>query len=377
MLQLADHGLIYDASSRPPHERTASFTGLFRLRSGSIIASFQVGPKKHAATSTVKLLRSDDRGRTWRELPARFSDRIDGIPGSLSSGELAELPDGRWLLVATWFDRSDPERPLFNEVTEGILHSRQLKAWSSDEGHTWSDWETFSTPDLTGCSATGPLLHWSDGTIGYPFESFKEYDDPSPPRHAAWMQLSRDRGQTIADRHLVARDPKHEKYYWDQRLCTAGPDGAYIALFWTHDRATKQDLPVHLARGSIRQANNGEPPVATTIPGQIAAPLLLADGRLLAFVVDRGRPGTMTLWVSADGGRTWPENDRLVVYTHNDQSAQYHRGEEIDFAEYWEEMGKWTFGHPAIRDLGDGEVLLAFYAGAPNCLSGHWARVRV
>jgi hypothetical protein len=377
MLRLDDGGLIYDATSRSPQERTASFTGLFRLRSGSIIASFQCGPKKHAATSTVKLCRSDDRGRTWRELPARFSDRIDGVPGSLSSAELAELPDGRLLLLATWFDRSDPERPLFDDVTEGILHSRQLRAYSSDEGQTWSAWETFPTPGLTGCSSTGPLLHWDDGTIGYPFESFKEYDDPSPPRHAAWFQVSRDQGRTIADAHLVARDPRHEKYYWDQRLCTAGRDGEYIALFWTHDRATKRDLPVHLARGSIHRPNPDEAPVATTIPGQIAAPLLLRDGRLLAFVVDRGCPGTMTLWVSADGGRTWPEGDRLVVYTHDESAAQHHRGEEIDFAEYWEEMGKWTFGHPAIRDLGDGQVLLAFYAGAPNCLNLRWARVSV
>jgi hypothetical protein len=40
-------------------------------------------------------------------------------------------------------------------------------------------------------------------------------------------------------------------------------------------------------------------------------------------------------------------------------------------------MGKWTFGHPAIRMLPEGRVLLAYYAGTPDCLSIHWARVRV
>src|SRR5436190_2306056 len=32
------------------------------------------------------------------------------------------------LLFATWFDRSDPARPLYDPATEGILHSKQLFA---------------------------------------------------------------------------------------------------------------------------------------------------------------------------------------------------------------------------------------------------------
>ena len=38
--------------------------------------------------------------------------------------------------------------------------------------------------------------------------------------------------------------------------------------------------------------------------------------------------------------------------------------ENIDFNQYWDDMGKWTFGHPAIRQLPDGHLLLAWYAGA-------------
>jgi hypothetical protein len=38
-------------------------------------------------------------------------------------------------------------------------------------------------------------------------------------------------------------------------------------------------------------------------------------------------------------------------------------------------MGKWSFGHPAIRALGGGHGLVAFYAGTPTCMSIHWARI--
>jgi hypothetical protein len=96
---------------------------------------------------------------------------------------------------------------------------------------------------------------------------------------------------------------------------------------------------------------------------------------LLAFVVDRDAPGTMRLWQSSDSGRTWPENDSLLVYTHNEQAAISQRKEEIDFGEYWDDMTKWSFGHPAIRQLADGKILVAFYAGSPQCMSIRWARI--
>jgi hypothetical protein len=376
-MQLEHRGLVFDASNRSADERTTCFTGLCPLSNGSLIASFQIGPTKHAPTSRIRLCRSDDSGSTWRELPARFSNTFEGVPGSLAAGELVETRAGELRVLATWFDRSDPARPLFDPVTEGILRSRQLTAVSTDGGDTFTPWEEVATPGLTGCAATGPLVTWNDGTIAYAFESFKEYDDPTPARHAAWLLISHDGGKTFPLRHLVARDPAHERYYWDQRLCAGEAPGEYIGLFWTHDRAKQHDLRVHFKRGSIHEPEASVQPVETSIPGQIAAPLRLADGRLLAFVVDRGRPGTMTLWLSTDGGATWPESEALVIHTHDEQALLSQGREQIDFAQYWEDMGKWTFGHPAIRDLGTGRVLVTYYAGTPDCLSVHCARVRV
>src|SRR5690606_33488545 len=100
------------------------------------------------------------------------------------------------------------------------------------------------------------------------------------------------------------------------------------------------------------------------------------EKRLLAFVVDRGQPGTMTLWESPDGGQSWPASESLVVYVHEERAAISQGKENVDFAQYWEDMGKWSFGHPAIRRLWDGGVLVAWYAGSPDCMSLHWARLR-
>lgn len=379
-MRVEDHGLVFDASEQPPEERVAAFVSLCPLRSGAILCSFQLGPSKNASTSTLRLCRSRDGGRTWDELPASFERTLSGVPGSLAAGEIVEVEPGKLLLFTTWFDRSDPDRPLFDPESQGILHCRQLMAVSTDEGESWSSWRELPTPGLTGCAITGPVLRWADGTIAFAFESYKEFDDPAPARHGAWLLVSRDGGKTFEAPHLVARHPRDEIYYWDQRLCPSSdsPDGDFVGLFWTHDLKREQDLTVHIRRTSVADDDLERTPItATGIPGQIAAPLVLPDGRLLAFVVDRGDPSTMTLWQSPDGARSWNRKDALVVYTHDESACLSQTTTDVDFNQYWEDMGKWTFGHPAICPLDEDSVLLVYYAGTPERLSVHWARVNV
>jgi len=372
-MKLKSRGTIYDATNRAADEQVASFVSLCRLSSGSILCGFQLGPAKHAVTSTIRLCRSDDHGRSWQELPYRFETQIDGVSGSLSSGELVELEPNHLLLYATWFDRSDPGRPLFDPETQGILHSRQLLSESHDDGATWSDWREVPTPGLSGCSSTGPIQQWPDGRIALAFESYKEFDDLSPATHGAWLMVSHDKGRSFDAPFLVAQHPEHRIFYWDQRVCQGNDTDESIALFWTHDLKEERDLTVHLRRFSVSDRQTTPVIMDTGIPGQIAAPLMLPDGRLQAFVVDRSGPMTMKLWQSPDGGHTWPPNDALLVYEHNEQAVLSQGNSDIDYADYWDDMLQWSFGHPAIRLLDSGEVLLAYYAGVPNCLSVHFA----
>ena len=375
-MRLEDQGLIFDAATRPPSERVAAFVSLCVLESGTILCGFQNGPRKNDVTSTLRLCRSRDGGRTWEELPWEFERTIGGVPGSLSTGEMVEAEPGKLLLLSTWFDRSEPARPLFDPETEGILHGKQLEAVSTDEGETWSAWDEVPIPGLTGCSGSGPCLRWPDGTLAYAFESYKDFDDPSPAPHGARLLVSRDGGETFEAPFLVAQHPEHEVYYWDERLCVGAGGGEFIGMFWSHDLAEKRDLTVHMRRASLDDNDFGKAPITDTgIPGQIAAPLLLADGRLLAFVVYRGEPSTMALWQSRDGGASWPRDDALVVYTHDERALLSQKATDVDFKQYWEDMGKWSFGHPAIRALPGARVLLAHYAGAPDCMSVHWVRV--
>src|SRR3990172_3113243 len=168
---IEERGLIFDAIHRPAQERVNAFTSLCRLRSGTILAGFQSGPAKHATSSTIRICRSENDGRTWHDMGMPFDSPLEGVPGSLATGDMAEVAPGRLVLFSTWFDRSDPDRPLFDPVTQGILHSKQVWAESADEGASWGEWRVLPTPGLTGCAATGPVLQWPDGTMAFAFES--------------------------------------------------------------------------------------------------------------------------------------------------------------------------------------------------------------
>lgn len=377
-MHVEHRSVIYDAAAQPESERVAFFDSVLQLANGTWLSGFTAGRVKHHHQASIRLARSRDGAQSWGLISTRFPSVLNGVPGSLTGAELVEIEPGRLLLFSTWYDRTEPDRPLFDPVTEGILRSRQLMSVSTNDGETWSDWQIVPTPGLSGCALTGPVLKWSNGVIAFAFESFKEFDDPKPARHAAWIVLSRDGGRTFESPLLMAQDPQHKKYFWDQRLCEGATPGEFFNLFWTHDRNAQRDLRVHFQHANwMTECVADQLPVETSIPGQIAAPLLLADGRLLAFVVDRDRPGTLRLWTSRDGGQSWPTSECLTVHVHDEQ-AQLSQGlENIDFAQYWEDMGKWSFGHPSIRPYDANRVLLTYYAGTPGCLSVHAIRVKI
>ncbi len=375
-MQIESRGIIFDPIKWGGDQLLTSFVGLCSTESGALLATCQLGSSKNAVDATLVVCRSIDQGRTWARCEHEFATSIEGCEGSLSSGDIIEVASGQLLLIATWFDRSDPARPFFDPVTEGILRSKQLKAFSNDEGQSWSNWTELDLGGIKACSNTGPILRWADGTIGFAFESLKEYCDPTPVVQRAWCVLSRDGGQTFDAPITVAHDPQNQKFYWDQRLCVGSETGDFIGLFWTHNVAEKKDMPVHLCQGNLLGGDKRiPPPTPTCLEGQIAAPLLLADGRCLVFVVDRSEPGRLILFRSDDREFNWSR--QLTVHSQIEYAELTQGCDKIDYAQYWEDMGKWTFGHPAIVALDGQTVIVAYYAGMPNHTLIHWARIRL
>jgi hypothetical protein len=174
---------------------------------------------------------------------------------------------------------------------------------------------------------------------------------------------------------MVAQHPEHTIYYWDQRVCPGRRPGEFVALFWTHDRSRGQDITVHLRRGQLAgEAVSTGPIVDTGMPGQIAAPIVLSSGRMLALVVDRLWPGRIEIWQSDGDDCQWSKLSPAYVHSGAARSA-YAGGAVVTYTEVWETLEKWRFGCPAIKALGDGEALITYYADLDHYLGVHWVRI--
>lgn len=370
-MKVIDRGIIFDANSTAPRG-SCSFTHLRRLPSQSILSIFRRGSGKDTADGNCVVARSDDGGATWHVVSEGFERVFDGVEGEVREADVWELGDGSWGATMTWVDRSSGG-PLHDAATDTLLPTRVLVTRSTDEGRHWEPTREIETGSLEGVVLTGPGLCLPDHRYLAMVESFQHEEGAPHSLHGAHAIPRSADGLFLAPAQ-VARHPDDRLFYWDQRHDVCPRTGRPIGFFWSYDRQAEQDVPIHAAWGDASTLT-WEAPFSTGIQGQIAAPIPLADGRLLMFYVHRHAPAGMRLIASHDDGRTWDREGEIVVYDH--ATPQAGMAEASDFDQYWEDMSIWSFGHPAAVRLDEETLLLSHYAGRDAAqLSVHWARVR-
>jgi hypothetical protein len=382
-MRILDRGTIFDASAAPVEARFCTCPSLAQLGNGRLVAALRAGSSKDAADEDTPVLVSDDDAATWRLAFHGFGDLP---PGRGRSRVTALTPIGGNRLVAclTWVDRTDPALPLFDPQTEGILPTRTLLAASEDAGESWTVLGEVPLAPHTGNAITGAILSLQDGRMALPYEAWKEWGDARPGRHHAALRLTGPGGLHTSEESLtwpsqwpelaiVAHHPEGEVLYWDQRLTVAPDTGELIAMLWTHDRRSGQDLDIHIAWGSP-DARRWTPPVSTGIGGQICAPLALGGGRVFAAYVHRHHPPSLRAILSDDFGRSWNAAEESVFY-EKARGGEPGMSGSRDFSDYWADMTIWTFGHPEPLLLPSGDVMVAYYAGDSTAMGIHWVRI--
>ncbi len=372
-MHIVDQGTIYDARQAPAHARFCSFTSTCLMQDGTLLVSFRYGSSKDAADENVAVYTSRDEGRTWARVKMGFEPPVPGYPTGFRGGLINEVRPGVLLGHFQWFDRSDPTRPLADPETQGVLPSRTFIATSTDGGGTWSPYTELDMRPHRGQAATGRVEVLRDGALMLPYESWKEWGDTSRGTHTASVRLSRDGGATWAPAVTVATHPIGRLLYWDQRVAVHPDDGRLIAMFWTHDRDAEQDVDMHVNWGSP-DGQEWTTPVSTGLAGQIVAPIVLPDGRVLAAYVHRHDPPSLRALLSDDFGQTWTAAPELVFYDSRSGQEAGSAGKR-DFGDYWADMNVWSFGHPAPVVLPSGDVFIAYYAGDSSAMGVHWVRI--
>jgi photosystem II stability/assembly factor-like uncharacterized protein len=219
----------------------------------------------YAGTEPSRLFRSDDRGRTWRELEALLD---------LPSRPTWSFPPRPWTSHVRWIAPSPHDA---NLLLVGIELGGLMR--STDGGVSWQDHRPGAQPDVHS-------LVW------HPREPGRAYE--AGGGGPAWSEDGGDRWQPAdegLDRHYtwaVAVDPDDPECWFVS--ASTGP-------FAAHDR--RRDPEARLLRRRDRAAwqalDGGLPNPLPAMPYALVA----VEGRLFAGLADG------QLWESRDRGDTW------------------------------------------------------------------------
>lgn len=362
-MKLLDQKQIYIGKANS-ETANCGFGGIAQLPDRTLLATWRVGSAKASWDGRMMLSESRDGGESWPSPREIFPSRqtIKGLYSEVKYVALAALGPDHLLAGTTWLDATDTAKPFVDPVTQEHLPSRGFLSESRDRGQSWGEWsEVEPSPYLNLPLVCGPIAVLPDGRWGCFFEV-----DNGEKWHHAVVKFTSDRGKTWGPAIDVAHDPTNRRLHWDQRIAV-GRDGRLIAMLWTHDTQAKEDLNIHLCE-SRDGGRTWSKPHDTGLSGQVAHPVLLPDGRLVAICV--GRYGLRSLYaaVSRDGGRTF-DPQTLTIYKHQFGDLKTEHG-VMDSCFY-------TFGRPDALADPDGAVHVVYYAGDDKVTGMYWAKISV
>lgn len=371
-IEIIARGILTSGVSGTSHA-TNIFPAFISLSSGKLLATCRVGSKKDSDEENIEIYRSDDSGQTWSKGENIFAPvKVNGKLGSLKLCYLTEINKGHIIAACMWVDRqSYPNKPLFNEETEGCLPMEILLSDSFDDGKTWTALRKISLPDNLGPkSLTGPILKLKDGNIALTIEANKHYLDGSKWKQRVVIIHSLDDGKTWEKPITISEDVSGKIFYWDLR---AGVDalGNIIAFSWTYNSETNSYLNIHRLISSDH-GKTWSGPKNIGITDQPSHPAILQNGTIVLAWVDRFKSQSIRVRMASNIDQDFDENTELILYTQKKvRSTTDHTGELLG------EMSLWSFGLPFAEVLPNDDVMVMYYAGNDAVLDVHWVKLRL
>ena len=371
MLRIIRRGNVFEGRPDTDQAKTC-FPWLVQLSSGELLASFQTAADKNGINCNAALCRSADGGQTWGAPVFPFDGRDNGQDSIVHVAYLTELSPGKIIATVMCCDhQGDPGLEFFNPDTGGLLATDLSISFSEDYGNTWSRLQRVEKGDLEGTPtpAMGAIHDLGNGKLICPFETSKEYNDPSPWIHKAAYFISHDSGRTWPEYRVVASDPESRILYWDHRIAGLG-SGKLVDFFWGYDNVNCKELNAYQSK-TLDNGTTWSQPAVTEIVGQ-PWPIALDDDTFAVVAVDRNFTQTIKLYLTDDFGESFDAAEPLLIY-HRDQ--EYTLQGELN--EQLQEQMNWAYGLPSGIKLPNGNLMITWYAGDKNTTDVCYCEVSV
>lgn len=355
-------GIIYENKLPQLRARQSMFPGICRLSDGKILALHHMGQAFEAADATTYVSFSEDEGKTWGEPKRIFDKESEKIP--LSDGcKPTLLPDGKVIAIGYQFERPDPDLPVGNPETGGLLPDEVFYTISENNGKDWGERVPINTAWQNSTEASAPIVVLNDGSLATPITGFPRWDGSSAGKNCGRLLRSFDGGKTWNDDVICTEFPGDEVTCYEQRICQL-EDGSIIVISWNENTKTGERMNNHVTI-SYDNGKTFSKPIDTGIKGQASSVLALSGNEFLtvhAIRRDTDEPGIYFCITEIKDGkfikkeleRVWAPNTPIIKSKH--------------MAEIFAFM---KFGQPSAIKLSDNKVLLTHW----ECVEGLYKTV--
>lgn len=343
---------IYENPLPQLYARNSAFPNVCVLESEHLIAAHQMGQAFESVDGTTYLSESLDGGRTWSAPRRAFSASESGRPMS-DCAKITMLPDGRLVLFGYAFYRDDPNLPLANIKTGGLLENEVFYAISSDRGKTWTERRVIPTEWSGHTEASAPIYVLQDGSWATPIAPFPKWDGTFPSRECGRLLRSKDQGRTWDDGTVCMEFREEGVTCYEQRMCQM-KNGMLVVIGWNENLRDGQLLNNHITV-STDNGKTFSAPIDTNIRGQAAGILALDDTHVLSLHAlrrDTDRPGIYACIADISNGN-W--NAECMECIWEPQNTIIKSGKMADIFAFLK------FGQPGGVLLHDGTLLMTHW----------------
>ena len=346
-----DVNIIYENPIPQLRSRQAAFPNICQLADGTLLSAMMIGEAFESADGASFLCRSTDGGMTWSAPKRMFDPNQFGRPYSGGS-KVTALPDGRVIALGYAHFREDPEMPVGNPATGGLLDDFVFISFSEDQGETWSPLEEIKCAWGPHVEASAPFYVLQDGSLITPITGFPAWDGSMTGPDVGRALRSPDLGKTFNDDPICMDFGKRVTCY-EQRMCQLD-SGTIINIGWNENIETGERMNNHFT-ASFDNGETWTAPVPTGIPGQASSVCAIGGEKLLALHAvrrDTDRPGIYG-YVVDFSEKTWKIVDEALLWEPAVPMIK-----DTKMAEIFSFL---KFGQPMAIKLADGSILASFW----------------
>lgn len=351
-MEITRRSVIYENPLPQLRSRHSLFPNLCELDNGTILACHSISEAFESVDGTSYLSISNDGGFTFNDPVPMFP----GIAAKLKRSDtckITRLNDGRLLAFGYAFNRSNPELPIGNPKTGGLLDNCIFISFSKDNGATWSQWQIIDTSWGPHAEASAPITVLNDGSWVTPITGFCKWDGTRTGRNCGRILRSDDHGKSWNDDTICMAFDGDNVTCYEQRLCQL-ESGPVVVIGWNENLITGERLKNHYTI-SYDNAKTFSEPKNTGIGGQASSVMALDGYKLLSLHAvrrDTERPGIYGYIIDLSKGQ-WDILDELIVWEPETPVVKNTRMAEI--------FSFLKFGQPSAIRLKDGSILMSHW----------------